>query len=90
MSNEPKKLNPDNWLQPDPAFDNSAGFTFEECLAMAMHMSGLKPGAWDYQGPEAPLVTPQEWIRKISRHTMSENIPSDIRTLFEGAKGLCP
>lgn len=88
MTNESKKIDPENWLQPDPSFNNSAGFTFEECMVMAQQMMNLKPGTWDYQGPKAPIVTPQEWIKKVSRHRLNETVPSDLRALFYGAQAM--
>jgi hypothetical protein len=88
MSNEFKKVDPENWLQPDPSFNNSAGFTFQECMAMAQQTLNLKPGAWDYQGPKAPIVTPEDWIKKVSRHRLCEDVPSDLRALFNGAQAM--
>ena len=55
---------------------------------MAQQMMNLKPGVWDYQGPKAPIITPQEWITKVSRHRLSDNVSSDLRALFNGAQAM--
>ena len=78
-----KQITPENWLQPDKAFLIAAPISIPQWIEYVQNRLLLQ---------SRPLVEaevkPEDWLGLINGPQLNDEVPEDVRALFEGARGM--
>jgi hypothetical protein len=64
------------------------GLTIEACIEIGKAVMAYGPREWDLKLDGLPKVSAEEWITKVLRHRLHEQVPPDVRALFRGAQAM--